>query len=205
MLNISDLQIGTFLIYNGAPHQMVYREHSKLGRGGAILRSKIKNLLTGAILDLTFKGNDKFDEAEMTRSKASFTYREGLKYNFMDSVNFEQFELSKEQIGTQAEFLKEGVEVDVLSWNSKPINISLPFKVDLEVVEAPPAIKGNTAGAVTKIVVLETGAAVNAPIFIKQGDLIKVNTQTGEYVERVKWHAPHVILNLIQDLFACRP
>ena len=187
MLNISDLQIGTFLIYNGAPHQMVYREHSKQGRGGAILRSKIKNLLTGAILDLTFKGNDKFDEAEMTRTKASFTYRENLKYNFMDSVNFEQFELSKEQIGTQAEFLKEGVEVDVLSWNGKPINISLPFKVDLEVVEAPPAVRGNTAqGSVTKPVILETGAKINAPIFIKQGDLIKVNTETGEYVERVK-------------------
>jgi len=187
MLSISDLQVGTFLIYNGAPHQMISREHSKQGRGGAILRSKIKNLLTGAILDLTFKGNDKFDEAEMTRTKASFTYRENLKYNFMDSANFEQFELTKEQIGTQAEFLKEGVEVDVLSWNEKPINISLPFKVDLEVVEAPPAVRGNTAqGSVTKPVILETGAKINAPIFIKQGDLIKVNTETGEYVERVK-------------------
>ncbi len=186
MLNISDLQVGTFLIYNGAPHQLIFREHSKLGRGGAILRSKIKNLLTGAILDLTFKGSDKFDEAQMSRSKASFTYREGDKFNFMDSATFEQFELSKEQLGTQADFLKEGVEVDVLSWNNKPINISLPFKVDLEVTEAPPAIKGNSAGAVTKLVTLETKARINAPIFIKAGDLVKVNTQTGEYVERVK-------------------
>ncbi|MCX6810104.1 MAG: elongation factor P [Candidatus Berkelbacteria bacterium] len=186
MLSISDLQLGTALIYNGAPHQVIFREHSKLGRGGAILRSKIKNLLTGAILDITFKGNEKFEEAQMNRSKATFTYRAGQIYNFMDSVNFEQFELKGEQIGTQADFLKEGVEVDVLSWNSKPININLPFKVDLEVVEAPPAVRGNTAqGSVTKPVVLETGSKLNAPLFIKTGDLIKVNTQTGEYVERV--------------------
>jgi elongation factor P len=186
MLQISDLQVGTILIYNGAPHQMIFREHSKLGRGGAILRSKIKNLLTGAIVDITFKGNDKFEEANMSRSKATFTYREGNKFNFMDSNTFEQFELSKEQLGTQADYLKEGVEVDVISWNSKPININLPFKVDLEVTEAPPSIKGNSAGAVTKLVTLETGSRINAPIFIKQGDIVKVNTQTGEYVERVK-------------------
>lgn len=186
MLSISDLQTGTFLIYNGAPHQVIFREHSKLGRGGAILRSKIKNLLTGAILDITFKGNEKFDEAEMSRSKAQFTYREADKYNFMDMKSFEQFELPKGQIGMQADFLNEGVEVDVLSWNGKPINISLPFKVDLKVVEAPPSIKGNSAGAVTKQVVLESGAKISAPIFIKAGDIVKVNTQTGEYVERAK-------------------
>jgi len=187
MLAISDLQLGTFLIYSGAPHQVIYREHSKLGRGGAILRSKIKNLLTGAILDITFKGNDKFEEAEMSRSKATFTYSAAEKYNFMDTKTFEQFELGKEQIGTQADFLREGVEVDVLSWDDRAINISLPFKVDLKVVEAPPAVRGNTAqGSVTKPVILETGAKINAPIFIKQGDLVKVNTQTGEYVERVK-------------------
>lgn len=165
---------------------MIFREHSKLGRGGAILRSKIKNLLTGAILDITFKGNEKFEEAKMSRSRAQFTYKDAGKFNFMDSQTFEQFELDKNQIGTQGDFLKEGVEVDVLSWNGKPINISLPFKVDVKVVEAPPAIKGNSAGAVTKQVVLETGAKINAPIFIKAGDVVKVNTETGEYVERVK-------------------
>jgi elongation factor P len=192
MLSISDLQQNAYFIYNGAPHQVMQREHSKLGRGGAILRSKIKNLLTGAILDITFKGNEKFDEAEMSRSKATFTYKEADRYNFMDSTTFDQFELSKKQIGESAEFLKEGIEVDVLSWEPKgspsgqPININLPFKVDLEVVEAPPSIKGNSAGAVTKIVVLETGARINAPIFIKAGDMVKVNTETGEYVERVK-------------------
>ena len=165
---------------------MISREHSKLGRGGAILRSKIKNLLTGAVLDMTFKGNEKFDEAEMSRSKATFTYKAGEKYNFMDSSNFEQFDLPRDVIGREADFLCESIKVDVLSWNDKPINIDLPNKVDLKVVEAPPAIKGNSAGAVTKQVVLESGAKINAPIFVKQGDLVKVNTQTGEYVERVK-------------------
>lgn len=174
------------MVYNGAPHQVIFREHSKLGRGGAILRSKIRNLLSGAIVDITFKGNEKLEEAEMARSKAQYTYKDSEGYNFMDSSTFEQFTLNKDQVGTQADFLKEGVEVDVLSWNNKPINIALPFKVDLAVVEAPPAIKGNSAGAVTKAVTLETGAKINAPIFIKAGDIVKVNTQTGEYVERVK-------------------
>jgi len=150
------------------------------------LRSKIKNLLTGAIIDVTFKGNERLEEAQITRSKAQFTYKDDSAYNFMDSATFEQFTLSADQIGQQGEFLKEGLEVDVLSWNNKPINISLPFKVDLEVIEAPPSIKGNSAGAVTKIVVLETHAKINAPIFIKAGDIVKINTQTGEYVERVK-------------------
>lgn len=151
-----------------------------------MLRTKIKNLLTGGIVDVTFKGNEKLDEAEMTRGKAQFTYKDSAGYNFMDNSSFEQFTLSDQQIGTQAGFLKEGTEIDVLSWNGKPININLPFKVDIEVVEAPPSIKGNSAGAVTKTVVLETGAKISAPIFIKVGDIIKVNTQTGEYVERTK-------------------
>lgn len=187
MLNISDLQIGTFLIHSGEPHQMIWREHSKLGRGGAILRAKIKNLLNGAIVDYTFKGNDKIEEAEMSRSKAQFTYRDESGYHFMNMVNFEQFDLAKDIVGQSGNFLKEGVEVDILSWNGKPINVSPPIKVDLVITDTEPAVRGNTAqGSVTKPAILETGAKVLVPIFIKVGDMIKVNTETGEYVERVK-------------------
>lgn len=187
MLNISDLQLGVFVNFSGAPHQLIWREHSKLGRGGAILRAKLKNLLTGAIIDYTFKGNDKVEESDITRSHAQFTYKDGSGYNFMDSSNFEQFTLTREQIGDQANFLKESTEVDVLSWNGKPINIALPVKLELAVVETEPGVRGNTAqGSVTKPAILETGGKVLVPIFIKVGDVLRVNTQTGEYVERVK-------------------
>lgn len=186
MLSISDLRVGLFIEFNGQPHQVIWQEHSKQGRGGAIMRSKIKNLLTGAIVDYTFKGNEKIEDADISRSKAQFTYRDGQTFNFMNSQNFEQFELTQEQLGNTANFLKDGQDVDVLSWNNRPINVSPPIKIDLEVTDTEPGVRGNTAqGSVTKPAVLETGAKVNVPIFIKVGDIVKVNTETGEYVERV--------------------
>lgn len=186
MLNISDLQVGTFLIYNGQPHQLVWKEHSKLGRGGAILRSKLKNLISGALFDITFKGNEKLEEADIARAKAQFTYRDQGGYHFMNMESYEQYDLSDSVVGKSGEFLKEGMEVDVLNWNSNPINVNLPIKVDLEVTQAEPATRGNTAqGSVSKPVTLETGAKILSPIFISVGDIVKVNTETGEYVERV--------------------
>jgi elongation factor P len=136
---------------------------------------------------LTYKGNDKIEEADISRLKAQFTYRDEKGYHFMNMTNFEQFDLAKNVVGTVGEFLKEGIEADVLSWNGKAINISPPIKIDLKVTETEPAIRGNTAqGSVTKPAILETGAKVLVPIFIKVGDIVKVNTETGEYVERVK-------------------
>jgi elongation factor P len=158
-----------------------------LGRGGAILRAKLKNLLTGALIDFTFKGNEKIEEAQMSRSKAQFLYKDDEKLHFMNMQDFEQFSLSRNQIGQSGDFLKEGIEVDVLNWNGRPINISLPIKIDLKVAKTEPAVRGNTAqGSVTKPAILETGGKVQVPIFVKVGDIIKVNTETGEYVERVK-------------------
>lgn len=151
-----------------------------------MLRCKLKNLLDGSIIDHTFKGNDKIEEAQITRSRAQFTYAQGDKYNFMDSENFEQFALSGETLGSAKNFLKEGTPVDVLNFNSRPINVTLPVKMDFAVTETEPAVRGNTAqGSVTKPAILETGAKVQVPIFVKVGDRVLVNTQTGEYVERV--------------------
>ena len=152
-----------------------------------MLRAKLKNLLNGSIVDFTFKGNDKIEEAQITRSKAQFTYAQGNSYNFMDSANFEQFTLSADTIGSAKDFLKEGIEVDVINSNGRPINMTLPVKMDFEIKETEPAVRGNTAqGSVTKPAIIETGAKIQVPIFIKVGDLVKINTQTGEYVERVK-------------------
>jgi len=186
MLQISDLQTGSYIIHNGAPHQVIYTEHSKIGRGGAMLRAKLKNLISGSTIDFTFKGNDKVEQANISRSKAQFTYAQGNQYHFMDSANFEQFTLTADTIGAPKDFLKEGVQVDVINFDGKPINISLPIKLDLLVKETEPAVRGNTAqGSVTKPAILETGAKIQVPIFIKVGDKIKVNTQTGEYVSRI--------------------
>ncbi len=151
-----------------------------------MLRAKLKNLISGSTIDFTFKGNDKVEQANITRSKAQFTYAQGNQYNFMDSANFEQFTLTADTIGAPKDFLKEGVQVDVINFDGKPINISLPIKLDLLVKETEPAVRGNTAqGSVTKPATLETGAKIQVPIFIKVGDKIKVNTQTGEYVSRI--------------------
>jgi len=186
MLNISDLQTGSFIIYNGQPHQVIFKEHSKLGRGGAILRTKLKNLISGAIIDMTFKGNERLEEAAISRSKAQFTYADQNAYNFMNMQDFEQFSLPQNRIGREGGFLKEGMEVDVLEWNGKAINISPPIKVELEVTQTEPAVRGNTAqGSVTKPAILATGAKIQVPIFIKEGDIVRVNTETGMYVERV--------------------
>lgn len=150
------------------------------------MRTKLKNLISGGIIDITFKGNESVEEADMTRSKAQFTYRDSNGLNFMNMNNFEQFSISANQVGPTGGFLKEGMDVDVLSWNAKAINVSPPIKVELKVAETEPAIRGNTAqGAVTKPATLETGAKVQVPIFISAGDIIRVNTQTGGYVERV--------------------
>jgi len=187
MLNLSDLQIGVYVVWQGEPAQIIWREHTKLGRGGAILRTKIRSLKTGTIYDTTFKGNDTLDEADVSRGKAQFLYRDGGQLYFMKQDDFDQFALSESVVGKQAEFLKEGMAVDVMNFEGNPINIQLSIKVDLQVTYAEPATRGNTAqGNVTKPVELEGGAKIQGPLFLKVGDVVRVNTLTGQYVERAK-------------------
>ena len=141
----------------------------------------MKNLKTGAIINKTFQGSDRVEEMEIDNRKAQFLYFEGNIYYFMNNENYEQFELDKEVIGDLANYLKEGSEVDVFYFQNQPVNINLPIKLDFEVIESPPGIKGNTADGGSKQVTIETGAKVNTPLFIKKGDKILVNIETGEY------------------------
>jgi len=185
MLDINDLKIGINVEYNDQPYIVIFSRHVKIGRGGAVLQTKLKNLITGNVISKNFKGSDKFPEADIAKSKAQFLYQERENFYFMDEANYEQFALSLKQIGSQAQFLKEGTKVEVLNFNHQPINISLPTKVILEVKDAPPGTRGDTARkSGTKQVVLETGSVITAPLFIKKGDKIKINTETGEYAER---------------------
>lgn len=184
MLSLSEIKTGKNIILNGMPFSVLYHEHSKTGRAGSVLRTKLKNLETGAILEKTFQGADQADEADIQKSKAQFIYKEGGNYFFMDSETYEQFSLSKEALGNAPQYLTEETEVVLLNFNGKPINIELPIKIKLKVTEAPPGIKGNTVSTGGKTVTLETGLKVNTPLFVKESDEIIINTEKGEYVSR---------------------
>lgn len=184
MLYLTDLKPGATFIFNNEPYQVITSEHSKQGRGGAIMRTKIKNLLTGAMFDRTFKGNENFDEAEIERKKAQFLYKDGTEYFFMDPTSFDQFSLSEDQIRNNKNFLKDGLDTEILYYQDKPLSINLPIKLDLKVTYTEPGFKGNTQSATTKPATLETGAEVQVPLFIKIGDIIRIDTRTGDYVER---------------------
>lgn len=184
MLSINEIKIGKIIQVNGSPYVIIKTDHHKMGRGGAVLKTKLKNLINGSLLEKTFQGNDKAEEAETEKKKANFMYKNENEAYFMDNESYEQFSLPVEEIGDKLKFLKEAVDVDVLYFNDNPVAVSLPVKVELKVISAPPGVKGNSAGSVTKTVELETGAKINVPMFINEGDVIRINTDTGEYAER---------------------
>jgi elongation factor P len=184
MLALNEIKLGKILRINNEPFIVTKTDHHKMGRGGAVLKVKLKNLISGNILDKTYQGSDKADEAETEVKKTNFLYQDANEAYFMDNENFEQFGIAIDQIGEKKKFLKDGTDVDVLYFENRPVAVNLPIKVSLKVVSAPPGVKGNSVGSVTKVVELETGAKINAPLFINEGDMIRINTDTEEYVER---------------------
>jgi len=184
MLNFNEIKTGKVIKVNGEPFVIIKTDHHKMGRGGAVLKVKCRNLVSGNMLEQTFQGAEKAEEADTETKKANFMYKDKDEANFMDNASYEQFSLSLETIGDSAMFLKEGTDVDVLYFESRPVSISLPIKMEFRVVSAPPGVKGNSAGNVNKQAEIETGAKINVPMFINEGDVIRINTDTGEYVER---------------------
>ena len=185
MLNLNEIKTGQVIEINGEPYLVTKTDHHKVARGGAVLKVKLKNLINGNVLERTFQGSDKAEKAETETKKVNYMYKDGNEAYFMDNESYEQFSLSLVQIGDKQKFLKDGVDVDVLYFKNKPVAVELPIKINLKVVSAPPGVKGNSAGNVTKQVELETGAKINAPLFVNEGDVIRINTETGEYAERV--------------------
>jgi len=187
MLSMNEIKPGKVIKMDDAPYVVTKTQHSKQARSGAVLRVKMKDLLSGSVLEKTFQGGDKAEEADLERGKrAQFLYKDEEKAYFMDQESFEQFELPIDQIELQVQFLSDGENVLYMTFEGKPVALDLKPKVDLKVVEAPEGVKGNSAqGRVTKVVKTESGYEVQAPLFIKEGDIIRVNTETGEYVERV--------------------
>lgn len=184
MLNLTEIKTGKKIVWNGEPYIVMDYQHSKIGRGGAVMRTKLKNLLSGAIIDYTFQGAEKVEEAEISKSHAQYLYHDGEEYQFMDTVTYDQFSLSKKVLGEMPLYLIEGTEVSILNWNGHPINLELPIKVTLKVTDAPPGIKGDTASGGGKVVTLETGIQITTPLFVKTGDSVIVNTEKGTYVSR---------------------
>lgn len=184
MLDISKIKLGTIVKIDGEPYIVIKADHHKMGRGGAVLKTKLKNLISGKVLDKTMQGNETIEEGETEMKKANYMYADGDTAYLMDNESFEQFEIDLEILGESKKFLKENTDVDVMYFEGKPVSIKLPVKMDFEVVSSPPGVKGNSAGNVTKQVKIETGAYVTVPMFIKEGDIIRINTEKCEYAER---------------------
>lgn len=184
MLALNEIKVGKVIQVSGEPYVVARADHHKMGRGGAVLKVKLKNLINGNVLDKTFQGNDKAEEAQVEKRKANYLYKDEVNAFLMNNSTYEQFELPLDQLGDKKNFLKDGTDVDILYFSDKPVSIELPVKMKFKVVSAPPGVKGNSAGNVNKTVELETGTSIAVPMFINEGDEIVINTDTGEYVER---------------------
>lgn len=171
---------------DGEPYEVLEYAFLRMQQRKPVAQTKIKNLITGKVTNQTFHQNDSFEEASLEYRKSKYLYNHRGDFVFCEADNpGKRFTLSEEQVGEQGKFLKANTVIDAVMFDEKIINIILPIKVELEVVEAPPSIKGSTVTGGNKLVKLETGAEINVPMFINQGDIVRVNTQTGEYTERV--------------------
>ena len=186
MYSINDLKTGTTFELDSQPYVVLDYQHSKQGRSGAVLRTKLKNLISGATIQRTFSGSEKFNEVQIDRKKVQYLYLDNGRYYFMDQNDYTQFDLPAEDLGNNVNYLKDGEVVQFQFYGERPINLDLPVKMDFLVTEASEGLKGDTASGSTKVVTIETGLKVNVPLFIKQGDLIRINTTDGSYVERAK-------------------
>ncbi len=181
----SEFKKGLKVLIDNEPHLMIEMEFMKPGKGQAVYRTKLRNLIRGTVVDRTYRSGDKIDSADVTEGEAEYLYSDATTCHFMNSESFEEFSISKETLGDTFQWLKTGMTVFVVYWNERPISVEAPNHVELAVTYCEPAARGNTATNVQKPATLETGAVVGVPAFINIGDVIKVDTRTGEYVERV--------------------
>jgi len=186
VISTSDFKGGAKLEIDGDPYVIVDFQHVKPGKGGAFVRTKMKNLKTGNLLERTFRSGEKFEEPDLLEREMQFLYVQGDEYHFMDANTYEQLFLSSEQLGSSKDFLKENMVAKILFFRGKPLGVDLPLFVELKIVETAPGIRGDTATGGTKIAKLESGGTVKVPLYIEEGTVIKVDTRTGTYVERVK-------------------
>jgi elongation factor P len=186
VLGHTDLKVGTLVELESTPYRVVDYSHHAMGRGGAVVQVKLKNLLNGSVTEKSFRSSDKISSADVTRSRVQLLYREDDNFNFMDQESYEQTTVSNETLGDQARFIAEGAEVQLLMFQDRVIGLEMPNSVYLNITRTDPGAKGDTATAALKPAVLETGVELMVPLFINESDVIKVDTRTGAYIERKK-------------------
>jgi elongation factor P len=184
MIAGGDLRPGVKVELDGIPYVVTDYQWVKPGKGGAFMRTKLKNMKTGAIIDRTFRTDEKIPRADVEERKVQFLYRVDDTYHFMDTGNFDQFSMSEKQLGDASGFLKEGLVISILFHQGEPVGVMLPTFVELKVIETEPGLRGDTVSGGSKPAKLETGAVIQVPLFIDVGDLLRVDTRTGAYVER---------------------
>jgi elongation factor P len=186
MYSPSDFRRGLKIEFKGEPYVIVEFLHVKPGKGGAFIRTKIKNMITGRVLDETFRPQDKVGRPDLEEKNMQYLYKDRDGFHFMDNDTYEQVMLSEDQVSEYTDFLQENLNIGILYFNGEPIGLELPLTVELAVTETEPGVKGDTASGGSKPATLETGLVVNVPFFINEGDVLKIDTRTGAYMERVK-------------------
>lgn len=184
MISPNELKIGMTIMWNGAIHQIVNFQHVKPGKGHAFVRTRLKNLKTGQVIENIFKAKESIEQAIVERHIVQYLYKDTNNMVFMDNNTYDQIEVPISSVEHLLPYLKENEEVTAVMYEGKVIDVTLPFTVELEVVSAPPGVRGDTAQGGSKPVEVETGATVTVPLFINEGDVIKVDTRTGEYLTR---------------------
>lgn len=184
MIDAGDLRNGSVFERDGQLFVCVGYSHMKMGRGTAQVRARLRNVKTGAITDETFRPEQRFTRARIDKRNMQYLYSDGDQYHFMDTSTYDQVALAEPALGDALKYLKENAEITVLSYEDQPIGVELPTSVELEVTRTDPGFKGDTATGASKPATVETGLALQVPLFVNQGDRIKVDTRTGEYMER---------------------
>lgn len=185
-MQYTELRKGTKIIIDSEPWVVTEYEFMRMQQRKATVKCTIKNLISGRTLHKTFQPSDNLEEAQLENRRSQYVYRSGDNFAFMDQQNFEQFEMTKDQLGEATDYLLEGADVDIMYFQGKPITMQLPPKVTMKVIDTPPGVKGNTATGGTKKAKLETGITITVPLYIEEGESIRINTENGEFIERVK-------------------
>ncbi|MGH7208088.1 MAG: elongation factor P [Nitrospiraceae bacterium] len=186
MISTGDFRNGARLELDGEPYDIVEFQHVKPGKGGAFVRTKLKSCKTGNVIDRTFRSGERFEEPNLQEREMQFLYAAGNSYTFMDTESFEQFTYEKKALGENADLLKENMVATILVYEHRPIAVELPIFIELKVVDAEPGVRGDTASGGTKPAVVETGATIKVPLYLEVGEVIRIDTRTREYVERVR-------------------
>ena len=185
MISAGEFRNGITFEFEGSVYQIVEFQHVKPGKGAAFVRTKLKNVITGAVVEKTFRPTEKMPKAHIDRKNMAYSYNDGDLYYFMDNETFDMMPLGEDALGDALKYVTENMNVTVLSYKGNVFGVEPPTFVELEIAETEPGVKGDTATGATKPATLETGAQINVPLFVNQGDRIRVDTRTGEYMERV--------------------